>query len=309
VLLGLEIGQAGTGYLKRGAGHDPAFATNMRVGCGTNRRAREEMVLAAGATGLTLVHTGKTRFYRLAVVLLIALTVVLDGLDNQMLGLAAPALLHEWGLPRSVLGGIFALGFVGMALGTLAAGQIGDARGRRVALLLGVAVFALATLATGFAGAVWHLAALKMLAGVGLGGVPGTAAAMIAEFSVARWRSLAVTFGVVCVSIGGILGGVAAAAILPGLGWRWLFWCSGAGTLAAALVLVTCCRNRRAFWHAILSGVLNWSRCWPGWARTHRRRRGARRLCGRSPICCKAIWHAARWVFPWRCSRGCSWSI
>jgi AAHS family 4-hydroxybenzoate transporter-like MFS transporter len=40
------------------------------------------------------------------VVLLIALTVVLDGLDNQMLGLAAPALLHEWGLPRSVLGGI-----------------------------------------------------------------------------------------------------------------------------------------------------------------------------------------------------------
>jgi AAHS family 4-hydroxybenzoate transporter-like MFS transporter len=43
------------------------------------------------------------------------LTVVLDGLDNQMLGLAAPA-LQEWGLQRGVLGGIFALGFVGMAL-------------------------------------------------------------------------------------------------------------------------------------------------------------------------------------------------
>jgi AAHS family 4-hydroxybenzoate transporter-like MFS transporter len=95
-----------------------------------------------------------------------------------------------------------------------------------VALLLGVAVFALATLATGLPSGL-ALAALKMLAGVGLGGVPGTAAAMIAEFTVARWRSLAVTFGVVCVSIGGILGGVAAAAILPALGWRWLFWSSG----------------------------------------------------------------------------------
>lgn len=203
-----------------------------------NRRAGEETVLATGETELILPPAGGLRFYRPGVVLLIALTVVLDGLDNQMLGLAAPALLHEWGLPRGVLGGIFALGFVGMALGTLGAGQIGDARGRRVALLLGVAVFGLATLVTGFVSAVWQLAALKMLAGVGLGGVPGTAAAMIAEFTVARWRSLAVTFGVVCVSIGGILGGTAAAEILPALGWRWLFWSSGAGTLVIALALV-----------------------------------------------------------------------
>lgn len=180
------------------------------------------------------------RLYRLGVVMLIALTVVLDGLDNQMLGLAAPALLHEWGLERGVLGGIFALGFVGMALGTLLAGQIGDQYGRRVALLLGVALFGAATLATGYAGAIWHLALLKALAGVGLGGVPGTAAAMIAEFTTARWRSLAVTFGVVCVSIGGILGGGMAATLLPGLGWRWLFWASGALTMVVALILLRC---------------------------------------------------------------------
>lgn len=180
------------------------------------------------------------RLYRLGVVMLIALTVVLDGLDNQMLGLAAPALLHEWGLERGVLGGIFALGFVGMALGTLLAGQIGDQYGRRVALLLGVALFGAATLATGYAGAVWHLALLKALAGMGLGGVPGTAAAMIAEFTTARWRSLAVTFGVVCVSIGGILGGGMAATLLPLLGWRWLFWASGALTMVVALILLRC---------------------------------------------------------------------
>ena len=196
--------------------------------------------MAIGATDMLLPAAGGTRLYRLAVVLLIAGTVVLDGLDNQMLGLAAPALLREWGLGRGVLGGIFALGCLGMAAGTLAAGQIGDQHGRRVALLLGVALFGAATLATGFAGTVWHLALFKALAGVGLGGVPGTAAAMIAEFATARWRSLAVTFGVVCVSIGGILGGGMASAILPLLGWRWLFWSSGVLTLAVVLVLLRC---------------------------------------------------------------------
>jgi AAHS family 4-hydroxybenzoate transporter-like MFS transporter len=53
---------------------------------------------------------GRLGFYRLGVVLLISLTVVLDGLDNQMLGLAAPALLKEWGLQRGVLGASLPLG-------------------------------------------------------------------------------------------------------------------------------------------------------------------------------------------------------
>jgi AAHS family 4-hydroxybenzoate transporter-like MFS transporter len=164
-------------------------------------------------------------------VLMIAATVILDGLDNQMLGLAAPSLLKEWGIGRDALGSVFALGFVGMAIGTLTSGYVGDRFGRRGALIIGVALFGIATLLTGFSGALWQVAALKTLAGVGLGGVPGTASAMIAEFTPIRWRSVAVTFGVVCVSIGGILGGVAAALILPGLGWRWLFYIGGVVTL------------------------------------------------------------------------------
>ena len=170
-------------------------------------------------------------------VLMIAATVVLDGLDNQMLGLAAPALIKEWNISRDVLGVVFALGFVGMAIGTLTSGYIGDRFGRRGALILGVAIFGVATLLTGFSSALWQVACLKALAGVGLGGVPGTASAMIAEFTPARWRSVAVTFGVVCVSIGGILGGIAAATILPVLGWRWLFYIGGVLTILFVALL------------------------------------------------------------------------
>ncbi|MEK7456885.1 MAG: MFS transporter [Pseudomonadota bacterium] len=169
--------------------------------------------------------------FQLWSVLMIAATVILDGLDNQMLGLAAPSLLKQWGIGREALGSVFALGFIGMAVGTLTSGWVGDRFGRRGALIIGVAIFGVATLLTGFTDALWQVAMLKMLAGVGLGGVPGTASAMIAEFTPVRWRSIAVTFGVVCVSIGGILGGIAAALILPGLGWRWLFYIGGTVTL------------------------------------------------------------------------------
>ncbi|WP_235037872.1 MULTISPECIES: MFS transporter [unclassified Novosphingobium] len=170
-------------------------------------------------------------------ILMIAATVILDGLDNQMLGLAAPSLLKEWGIGRETLGTVFALGFVGMGIGTLTSGYVGDRFGRRGALIIGVAIFGIATLLTGFSNALWQVALLKTVAGVGLGGVPGTASAMIAEFTPVRWRSVAVTFGVVCVSIGGILGGVAAALILPGLGWRWLFYIGGVVTMLFVALL------------------------------------------------------------------------
>ena len=88
--------------------------------------------------------------YQIWSVLMIAATVILDGLDNQMLGLAAPSLLQEWGIDRTALGSVFALGFVGMAIGTLTSGWVGDRFGRRGALIIGVAIFGIATLLTGF---------------------------------------------------------------------------------------------------------------------------------------------------------------
>ncbi|MGE4409320.1 MAG: MFS transporter [Sphingobium sp.] len=193
--------------------------------------------IAVEKSGTGMLDALPLSYYQIWTILMIAATVILDGLDNQMLGLAAPSLIKEWGISRDALGFIFALGFVGMAIGTLTSGFIGDRFGRRNALLIGVAIFGAATFATGFSTELWHIAALKTLAGIGLGGVPGTASAMIAEFTPARWRSVAVTFGVVCVSIGGILGGVAAALILPALGWRWLFYLGGVLTISFTTLL------------------------------------------------------------------------
>ncbi|WCT73766.1 MFS transporter [Sphingomonas naphthae] len=176
--------------------------------------------------------------FQIGAVALAAMAILLDGLDNQVMGLAAPSLIREWGVSREALGSIFALGFVGMAAGTVIAGWIGDRLGRRPALILSVGLFGAATTLTGFADSLFQITILKVVAGLGLGGAPASAAAIIAELTPARHRSLAVTAGMVSASLGGILGGAMAAALLPNFGWRSLFHVGGGLTLVTTLLLV-----------------------------------------------------------------------
>ena len=68
-------------------------------------------------------------------VLLTALTIVFDGVDNQLLGIAVPAMMRDWAVPRGDFRPIVASGMVGMMLGGALAGVVGDRMGRRVALI------------------------------------------------------------------------------------------------------------------------------------------------------------------------------
>lgn len=171
------------------------------------------------------------------VVGLVALAIILDGFDNQVLGFAVPVLLKEWGVTREALAPVFALGFVGMVIGTAVGGAIGDRIGRRPALILSVMLFGIATGLTAFADGLPALTVLRAIAGLGLGGAMPNAATILAEFAPRRKRSLAVTLGIVCIPLGGVGGGLVAAAILPSFGWRSLFLAGGFMPIAVAILL------------------------------------------------------------------------
>ncbi|MFM8463562.1 MAG: hypothetical protein ACKOA0_05610 [Burkholderiaceae bacterium] len=53
--------------------------------------------------------------------LLAALAIVMDGFDGQMIGYAIPAIIKEWGIPRSAFSIAVASGLMGMAIGSLRA--------------------------------------------------------------------------------------------------------------------------------------------------------------------------------------------
>lgn len=185
-----------------------------------------------------LVDDGAWTGSRKLVLLLAALAIVLDGLDNQVLGFAIPSMIAEWKVARSDFASALALGFVGMTIGTPIGGVLGDRIGRKMTLIMCVLLFGLATAAIAAANGVFEVALYRFIAGLGLGGALPAAMALIAEFTPKPKRSLSVLLGIVCIPIGGMIGGVIAAEILPSYGWRLLFLVSGLAPMVVALILI-----------------------------------------------------------------------
>ena len=100
--------------------------------------------------------------------LLVGSAIIFDGFDNQALGLAAPAIIRDWGVSKEMLAPILAIGQLGMLLGTAFGGALGDRFGRKAALLLSVLVFGLATTAMSLADNITTLGILRLVAGRGL---------------------------------------------------------------------------------------------------------------------------------------------
>lgn len=171
------------------------------------------------------------------VLLLLALAILFDGVDNQVLGLVAPAILAEWRLDKGVFAPVLAVGQFGMMIGTLLGGLWGDRVGRKQALMCCVFLFGATTLAMSLVSSVEALFVLRLAAGIGMGGALPNAAALAAECTPARYRVLAVTTTIVCIPLGGVVGGALAAEVLPTQGWRAMMQWAGVLPLALLLLL------------------------------------------------------------------------
>ena len=184
-----------------------------------------------------LLDSGRWTGYQKRLVGLVAMTIVFDGIDNQLLGIVIPTLMTEWHVPRSSFAPVVSLGYLGMMIGGMVAGLVGDRLGRRAGLLGSMIVFGVLTMAAAFADSPQAMGALRFLAGIGLGGAMPNAATLAAEYVPARLRPIAVTITIVCVPLGGTLAGVLGIQALPVLGWRNLFLAGGLVPLAAAIAL------------------------------------------------------------------------
>jgi AAHS family 4-hydroxybenzoate transporter-like MFS transporter len=175
--------------------------------------------------------------YQKLMTALAALAIIFDGFDIQILGFAIPSLIREWHVARSDFGPVLAVGLAGMAVGGPLAGYCGDRFGRRSALIGCVLIFGLATIATAFVNGFVGLTVLRFITGLGTGGAVPNAGTLTSEFAPLRRRPAAVKLTLVCVPLGGMLGGLLAAWILPGLGWRGLYAIGGLLPLLFALVM------------------------------------------------------------------------
>jgi AAHS family 4-hydroxybenzoate transporter-like MFS transporter len=172
------------------------------------------------------------------VLAVVILAIILEGIDIQLLGLAAPAILQDWHLAKAALGAAMAGSLLGMTLGAPLGGVLGDRFGRRIILLAGVSLFGFFTVLTALAMDVAQIASLRVLAGFWFGAVLTNAPTLASEWMPQRLRKQVAAFVVVGTPIGGMLGSAGGAWLIPHLGWRIAFAVGGTLPLSVAAAMI-----------------------------------------------------------------------
>src|SRR6187200_2903918 len=184
-----------------------------------------------------VIDDGPWTGYQKLLIVGTALTIILDGVDNQLLPNAVPFIAPEWGVQNSAFRNALATGPFGMMIGGLMGGILGDRYGRRTALLGSVVAFAILTLSIAFVNSVSMLGLLRFVAGIGLGGAMPNAAALASEYVPRHRRPFAVTLTIVCIPLGGFVAARMAGDIIPTYGWRPLFMAGGVVPVVLAVIL------------------------------------------------------------------------
>jgi MFS transporter, AAHS family, 4-hydroxybenzoate transporter len=152
---------------------------------------------------------------------------LIDGYDIGAIAFAAPSLIREWHFPPSELGPIFSASLFGILFGSAIFGFIGDRYGRRAALIWANLVFGVFTLAAAWSTNVTEMFWLRLIAGLGIGGVIPNAIAINAESAPRRLRATMAIIAVGLVPIGGAIPGLMTATLVPTYGWQILFTVGG----------------------------------------------------------------------------------
>ena len=175
--------------------------------------------------------------FHITLLLISFLVMMTDGFDLGAAAFAGPGILKEWNLNGQELGVLFssslAAGFIGPPL----FGFLSDKFGRKRIIVCGACVFGIFTLAAALTSNLGELIAVRILAGVALGGTLPIVVTLNNEFAPARVRATLVVLIFMGVTFGGGLPGFVAAKLVGEHDWRILFLIGGVAPLVIAAIL------------------------------------------------------------------------
>jgi AAHS family 4-hydroxybenzoate transporter-like MFS transporter len=161
----------------------------------------------------------------------------LEGYDIASVGYAIPSLVDAWQVAPPGFTEALTAGNVGLLLGSLGAGLLGDQVGRKPVLLSCVAGFGIFSLLSALVSSPFQLAALRLLTGLGLGGGIPLAIALMSDFSPPSKQGRLVILMCAGIPIGITAGGFLASQLVRGFGWPAIFMVGGIVPLAIAPLL------------------------------------------------------------------------
>ena len=166
------------------------------------------------------------------------LALLFDGFDLTVYGTVLPGLrsggsaeLGWWSsgisagqvLDPSVAGQLGSYALIGVMIGSLVAGAIGDRVGRKKLILAGIAWFSIGMFITAFAPSVAFFGIMRLITGLGLGALLATAGATMAEFAPAGKRNFYNAIVYSGIPAGGVLAALLGLVLLDQIGWRGMF--------------------------------------------------------------------------------------
>lgn len=158
----------------------------------------------------------------------------LDGFDVLSVTFVAPAIIKDWHVEKAALGVLLSAGLAGMAAGAFILAPIADLAGRKVLVLVALVLMATGMALSAGAGSLEQLIAWRIVTGVGIGSCVAVINPIAAEFANARRRPLTISVMALGYPVGGVTGGLLAAALLRHYGWQAVF---AAGALGALVMI------------------------------------------------------------------------
>jgi AAHS family 4-hydroxybenzoate transporter-like MFS transporter len=182
-----------------------------------------------------LDERGITGFH-IQIIVWSVLIALFDGYDITAIALAAPHLVAEWHVQRSALGPVLAASNIGVLFGSMIFGWMGDRYGRKNALVASLLLFGFFTWAAAYATTLEHMFWLRVIAGLGIGGVIPNMIAVNIESAPRRSRATLGLIATGLVPLGGALPGFVSATLVPTYGWPILFLIGGIAPVVIAIL-------------------------------------------------------------------------
>jgi AAHS family 4-hydroxybenzoate transporter-like MFS transporter len=160
----------------------------------------------------------------------------IDGYDISAIALAAPELIKAWHISPAALGPVFSASLVGILFGSMIFGWVGDRYGRKAALVGSLLVFGAFTWIAAYSTNLQQMFWLRLLAGLGIGGVIPNMVAINIESAPRRSRGTLALIATGMVPLGGAIPGIVSATLVPQYGWPVLFLIGGIAPIIIAAV-------------------------------------------------------------------------
>ena len=169
---------------------------------------------------------------------LLILAMFVDGFEAQAPGFAAPAIIKAWGIPRASMGLVFGAGNLGLMLGAVLLGILGDRFGRKRTIVAGCLVLAAFSLLTMYASDLTTLRLLRIGSGIGVGGVLPSVIALGTEFSPRRIQATTIWMLLIGYQAGASSGALISTFLFVHYGWQVMFLIGAILPLVTALLVL-----------------------------------------------------------------------